>query len=145
MVTASNDALGNGSAIMSPTTKRTGRRTSFFSLGKRNHPLRHIQPHDIGAARRQRERDVPGAGGQIENPQIAPRLSQIDQAPFPSAVLTVGQRDGNEIIAVGNRRKERTHVPALAVRGGDFVGQGHEGLKLDNIVSCSLRALLRTT
>ena len=70
----------------------------------------------------ERKRDVARAGRQIERARAGRRRGQRDQPPLPAPILAVGQRHGDEIVAVGDRRKQRAHIAALALRRGDAVG-----------------------
>ena len=57
---------------------------------------------------RDRARASPGA-----------RRRQLDQPPLPPPVLSVRQHDGDEIVTIGDRRKQRAHVAAFALGRGD--------------------------
>ena len=65
------------------------------------------------------------------------RRRQIDEPPLPAPVLSVRQGDGDEIVAIGNRRKQRAHVAALAVRRRDAIARAAHAVSSDNI-ACML-------
>ena len=72
------------------------------------------------------------------------RRRQRDEPPLPPPILSVRQRDGDEVVPIGDRREQRAHVAALAVgrRDASVSGTRHS---LDNIAACSRRARSRTT
>ena len=108
---------------MSPTrnaARRAGRR---FAPGQLDHPRRDVEADDAGAARRERERDVAGAGREVERRRARRRRREIDQPTLPASILPVRQHDGDEVVAIGNRGKERADVAAFAVWRRDAVPQ----------------------
>ena len=76
-------------------------------------------------AQREGKRDVAGASGEIENRGAWRRPREIEQPAFPAAVLAVGQGDRDEVVAIGDRRKQRADVVSLPLGGGDPIPQAH--------------------
>ena len=68
---------------------------------------------------------------------------ETDQAPFPASIQAERQHHGNEIVAIGDRRKQRPDVPTLAFRRRDAIGDVHSYSAISHqlsVLSCRLRA-----
>src|SRR6185295_3478629 len=98
-----------------------GNASRVFLAGQFDHPQRDVEADDMGPASSEREGDVPRTGRQVERASAGRWRGQIDDTPLPAPVLAVRQHDGNEVVALGDRREERAHVAALAVGRGDPV------------------------
>ena len=143
---------------MSPTVKRgTGQRPSARArrrLARRDldHPRRDVEPDDRRAARVSLERDVAGAAREIEDAIALLQRRLPHQPPFPRAIAAERQHDGDEVVAIGDGRKERADVAPLLLGAGERVGQLHEDTlqdslavlgSLDSQPRCSLESALR--
>src|SRR5207244_1145303 len=102
-----------------------------FGARHLDHPGRDVESDRLRAARRERERDVAGACGEIERARARQRRGHVDEPSLPPPILTVRQEDRDEIVTVRDRRKQRAHVAALAFRRRDPIPHRHSR---DNIV-----------
>jgi hypothetical protein len=69
------------------------------------------------------EQDVGRTARQIEHMIRRRDIREPDQATLPSAVLSVRQEAGNEVVAVGDRRKEIANVTLFAFGRGNRAAQ----------------------
>ena len=53
------------------------------------------------------------------------QLREIDQPLLPAAIAAVGEQPRNQIVTIGDRRKERSDVAALSIRRRDRVVEPH--------------------
>ena len=51
---------------------------------------------------------------QIENAISRPQIGQREESLLPSAILAVREEPGDEVVAIGNRREERSNVSLFA-------------------------------
>ena len=70
-----------------------------------------------------RERDVAGAGRQIERASARGGAASSTQSPLPAPILPVREDDGDQIVPIGDRREQRSDVAALALRRRDPILQ----------------------
>lgn len=91
------------------------RRGGTLPLGRREfeHPPGDIEADDRYAPRRGEKGQIARARGEVESPRTRTKLRRLDQPSFPAAVETTGENDRNEIVAIGDARKEAANVPAL--------------------------------
>ena len=101
---------------------RKGRRGKPpFGSRELNHPVSDIKPDDACATCRGGEGDVARAGGQVEDAVAGANRRESNQPPLPPPILPVRQRDGDEIVAIRDCRKQRAHVGAFAMRSGELI------------------------
>ena len=92
-----------------------------------DHLWSDVETHDARARRCQRVRDVAGAGREIQSPAAAGGLRHRHETPLPAAIPSARERDRDEIVSIRDRREQRSHVPALALRRRNAIVQGHKG------------------
>ena len=101
---------------MSPTMKR-GAPPIPRALPRASSIIRDrdVEPDDARSLSRGQEGDVARAAGEIDDvlPARQPRFA--NQPPLPRSIAPERQQDGDEIVAIGNRREERPDVLPLVL------------------------------
>src|SRR5262249_61226870 len=88
-------------------------------------PERARAPPPLPAPRARGKRAAGGAARPLAPAVLGPDLPEPDQTPLPAAVLAVGERDGDEVVAVRDRGEEPPDVPAFPVRRGEGGSERH--------------------
>ena len=137
---------GTASACMSPTRNAAGAPSRRLAAARaRSSAGVMSRPTTCAPRDAKRERDVAGAGREIQRRGAGERRREIDAAGASSGGPAVGEHDRDEIVTIGDRREQRPDVAPLPIGGGDAIVRSRHRDSLDNIAACSRRAPSRTT
>jgi hypothetical protein len=84
------------------------------------HPMRDVEADGALNLRRCREHDVARSAREIEHAIGRLQAGELNQTPLPAAILSVGEKPCNEVVAVSDGGKQRSDVTLLgawSVRG----------------------------
>ena len=85
----------------------------------------HVET-DAGPRRRnRREQQIAGPAREIEHAIGLAKIGELDDLPLPPPVLTVRQKAGDEIVAVGDGREQAPDVATLALGRRNVGPKGH--------------------
>jgi hypothetical protein len=78
-----------------------------------DHARCDVQTDGHSTARSDGECDVAGTRREIERAHRGQRRGHLHEAAFPPPVLTVRERDRDEVVTIGDRGEQASHVPPL--------------------------------
>ena len=84
---------------------------------KLQHPMRDVESDGARNLRRCREHDVARSAREIEHAIGRLEARELNQPPLPAAILSVGEKPGNEVVAVSDGGKQPPDVTLFAVSG----------------------------
>ena len=91
--------------------------------GEVDHARRQVQADHPGAARRRLEGEVAGAAGQVEDAFARRDRGGGDQAALPVLIAAVRQQPRDQVVAVGDGRKQPRDVAGLPIGRRQRVAQ----------------------
>src|SRR5207249_233748 len=84
-----------------------------------------VEADGISRTRRFAEHDVAGAAREIEDTIARRQRRERDESFLPAPIHSTGQEDRDEVVAIGDRREQRSNVALLAGGRGDGRSQPH--------------------
>jgi hypothetical protein len=102
---------------------------------KLQHAVRDVEANRRTGAFAGRKEQISCATRDVEDAVRRTRRGQIDEALFPAPILAIREKSGDEVVAVGDGRKQPAHVPAFAFAGGDGRAKRQWTLMVPRIIS----------
>ena len=87
------------------------------------HPMRDVEADGALHVRGDRRDDVARATGQLEHAIGRLEARELNQAPLPAPILSVGEKPCNEVVAVSDGGKQPPDVLLLTLRCGDAASE----------------------
>jgi hypothetical protein len=95
------------------------RKIHISLLRQLQHSMRDVEADGELDVRRCRGHDVTGSAREIEHAVGRLQAGEVNQTPLPTAILSVGEKPCNEVVAVSDGGKQPPDVALLAVSGRD--------------------------
>ncbi len=100
------------------------RRSRLSRTRQLQHAVRQIEADRGPRIRSRGKEQIACPAREIEDTVVSRHGGKVDQPLFPASVLAIREKPGDEVVAVGNGRKQPPYVEAFTFRGGDGRAEG---------------------